>query len=324
MNLLFRLLELVICWIIAYLLFQLVLRRRKQNKTIKWPIIFTALMIMAGLGALIPDNSTQNTTSISSDKSSNNTGHRKSSAEKSVKKITLILDGSKSNSTPILTANSKRQVQISGTAKNAKKVVIRADNATMTASVNNGHFSKTVFLPKDEPKDTYTVSAGSGANKQTGKVSVKSENYEAEKASIDQAKVASSSTKAASESKSLTSQYQPLENKFNLKTIYSTSNNDLFTDGTDIELNNYKIVDLGADKMDQYHLLLQAPSETDILFLIVTNKAKHLKIGDTVDVYGSLTAKTKVNQTQISTGISESYLDKRVIIVDIDKITVNN
>lgn len=79
------------------------------------------------------------------------------------------------------------------------------------------------------------------------------------------------------------------------------------------------IVDLGADGMSNYHVLLKA-NGTYVLMVEDRSKTGKLAQGDTLTVYGMFNGKGRINENQINSGISSSYYTEPCVLLMADKV----
>lgn len=80
-----------------------------------------------------------------------------------------------------------------------------------------------------------------------------------------------------------------------------------------------EIIDLGADSMKNYHVLLKA-NGTYVLLVVDHTKSGKLSKGDTITVYGMFNGKSRINTSQIGSGISASYYSKPCVLLMADKV----
>ncbi|UQS83515.1 hypothetical protein [Bombilactobacillus thymidiniphilus] len=119
------------------------------------------------------------------------------------------------------------------------------------------------------------------------------------------------------------SEYPDITNSFDVNNMSQYSSEDLL--GQAVTLTNFYVKDIGADKMKQYHLLLTPTQNSDQYFLAVTDKlSQRVKLGDIVSIQGPLNGKSKVNDSQINSGISENYFNKPITLIEVDKIQLTN
>ncbi|MCG0873256.1 hypothetical protein IMAU30116_03427 [Lactiplantibacillus plantarum] len=155
------------------------------------------------------------------------------------------------------------------------------------------------------------------------------------KAAIESSKKAraKSESKAAIESskkaktKKPKQQYKNIEKIFNMHSIKYLSNRRIFAKGAGVVLRNFKVIDFGADKMKQYHVLIAPKNASHTYFLLVFGDDLYkgrITYDSRITVFGSLNGKSRINDSQINSGIAQRYAGKRVILVLIDKIQVKN
>ncbi|QBZ20590.1 hypothetical protein D9752_02660 [Lactiplantibacillus plantarum] len=155
------------------------------------------------------------------------------------------------------------------------------------------------------------------------------------KAAIESRKKAraKSESKAAIESskkaktKKPKQQYKNIETIFNMHSIKYLSNRRIFAKGAGVVLRNFKVIDFGADKMKQYHVLIAPKNASHTYFLLVFGDDLYkgrITYDSRITVFGSLNGKSRINDSQINSGIAQRYAGKRVILVLIDKIQVKN
>ena len=155
------------------------------------------------------------------------------------------------------------------------------------------------------------------------------------KAAIESSKKAraKSESKAAVESskkaktKKPKQQYKNIETIFNMHSIKYLSNRRIFAKGAGVVLRNFKVIDFGADKMKQYHVLIAPKNASHTYFLLVFGDDLYkgrITYDSRITVFGSLNGKSRINDSQINSGIAQRYAGKRVILVLIDKIQVKN
>ncbi|QAR39423.1 hypothetical protein [Lactiplantibacillus plantarum] len=155
------------------------------------------------------------------------------------------------------------------------------------------------------------------------------------KAAIESSKKAraKSESKAAIESskkvktKKPKQQYKNIETIFNMHSIKYLSNRRIFAKGAGVVLRNFKVIDFGADKMKQYHVLIAPKNASHTYFLLVFGDDLYkgrITYDTRITVFGSLNGKSRINDSQINSGIAQRYAGKRVILVLIDKIQVKN
>ncbi|MGQ3369588.1 hypothetical protein ACT17N_15905 (plasmid) [Lactiplantibacillus plantarum] len=155
------------------------------------------------------------------------------------------------------------------------------------------------------------------------------------KAAIESSKKAraKSESKAAIESskkaktKKPKQQYKNIETIFNMHSIKYLSNRRIFAKGAGVVLRNFKVIDFGADKMKQYHVLIAPKNASHTYFLLVFGDDLYkgrITYDSRITVFGSLNGKSRINDSQINSGIAQRYAGKRVILVLIDKIQVKN
>lgn len=130
----------------------------------------------------------------------------------------------------------------------------------------------------------------------------------------------SSSSSSISSSTSSSTEYPNISSIFDLNTIESQNSSSLFKT---VELKGFNIVDMGADSMKQYHLLISPNGHSDTYFLAVFDHKLSGKLDtyNTVTIDGTLNGKSKLDGTQVNTGISSDYLGKKVILINVDKIS---
>ncbi|QCS78826.1 hypothetical protein FEM46_16240 (plasmid) [Lactiplantibacillus plantarum subsp. plantarum] len=119
--------------------------------------------------------------------------------------------------------------------------------------------------------------------------------------------------------------YQNIETIFNMRTIRYLSNRRIFNKGSAVALRDFKVIDFGADKMKQYHVLIAPKNASKTYFLLVFGDNIYkgrITYSSKITVLGSLNGKSRVNDSQINSGISQRYLGKRDILVLIDRIQV--
>ncbi|KZU92718.1 putative cell division protein (Pyrobaculumaerophilum) [Lactiplantibacillus plantarum] len=155
------------------------------------------------------------------------------------------------------------------------------------------------------------------------------------KAAIESSKKAraKSESKAAIESskkaktKKPKQQYKNIATIFNMHSIKYLSNRRIFAKGAGVVLRNFKVIDFGADKMKQYHVLIAPKNASHTYFLLVFGDDLYkgrITYDSRITVFGSLNGKSRINDSQINSGIAQRYAGKRVILVLIDKIQVKN
>ena len=121
--------------------------------------------------------------------------------------------------------------------------------------------------------------------------------------------------------------YQNIETIFNMHTIKYLSNRRIFNKGSAVALRDFKVIDFGADKMKQYHVLIAPKNASQTYFLLVFGDNIYkgrITYSSKITVLGSLNGKSRVNDSQINSGIAQRYLGKRDILVLIDRIQVKN
>lgn len=121
--------------------------------------------------------------------------------------------------------------------------------------------------------------------------------------------------------------YQNIETIFNMHTIKYLSNRRIFNKGSAVALRDFKVIDFGADKMKQYHVLIAPKNAPKTYFLLVFGDNIYkgrITYSSKITVLGSLNGKSRVNDSQINSGIAQRYLGKRDILVLIDRIQVKN
>ena len=121
--------------------------------------------------------------------------------------------------------------------------------------------------------------------------------------------------------------YQNIETIFNMHTIKYLSNRRIFNKGSAVALRDFKVIDFGADKMKQYHVLIAPKNASKTYFLLVFGDNIYkgrITYSSKITVLGSLNGKSRVNDSQINSGIAQRYLGKRDILVLIDRIQVKN
>ncbi|MBS0940911.1 hypothetical protein JK197_14330 [Lactiplantibacillus plantarum] len=121
--------------------------------------------------------------------------------------------------------------------------------------------------------------------------------------------------------------YQNIETIFNMHTIKYLSNRRIFKKGSAVALRDFKVIDFGADKMKQYHVLIAPKNASKTYFLLVFGDNIYkgrITYSSKITVLGSLNGKSRVNDSQINSGIAQRYLGKRDILVLIDRIQVKN
>lgn len=130
----------------------------------------------------------------------------------------------------------------------------------------------------------------------------------------------SSSSSSVSSSPSSSTEYPNISSIFDLNTIESQNSSSLFKT---VELKDFNIVDMGADSMKQYHLLISPNGHSDTYFLAVFDHKLSGKLDtyNTVTIDGTLNGKSKLDGTQVNTGISSDYLGKKVILINVDKVS---
>lgn len=124
-----------------------------------------------------------------------------------------------------------------------------------------------------------------------------------------------------------TSEIVPTSDYPDISTTFDTSNMSQYSDDNlfkSVTLQNFYVKDIGSDKLDNYHLLLSPSENSQQLFLIVTDKLKDkVKLGDKISAQATLNGKSKITQSQINSGFSYNYLNKPVILVEVDKVQIN-
>lgn len=115
------------------------------------------------------------------------------------------------------------------------------------------------------------------------------------------------------------SDYPNIKSKFDITNMSQYSDDDLFGAVT---LNKFYVKDVGADSMKQYHVLLTPTKHSSQYFLLVTKFKKKIRLHNKLTAQVALNGSSKINDAQINSGISESYLDKHVILTMPDKIAV--
>ena len=141
-----------------------------------------------------------------------------------------------------------------------------------------------------------------------------------------ESKVAIESSKKA-RTKKPKQQYKNIETIFNMHSIKYLSNRRIFAKGAGVVLRNFKVIDFGADKMKQYHVLIAPKNASHTYFLLVFGDDLYkgrITYDSRITVFGSLNGKSRINDSQINSGIAQRYAGKRVILVLIDKIQVKN
>ncbi|QBX93217.1 hypothetical protein [Lactiplantibacillus plantarum] len=130
----------------------------------------------------------------------------------------------------------------------------------------------------------------------------------------------SSSSSSISSSSSRLTKYPNVSSIFDLNSIESQNSSSLFKT---VELKGFNIVDMGADSMKQYHLLISPNGHSDTYFLAVFDHKLSGKLDtyNTVTIDGTLNGKSKLDGTQVNTGISSDYLGKKVILINVDKVS---
>ena len=113
--------------------------------------------------------------------------------------------------------------------------------------------------------------------------------------------------------------YPNIKSKLDVSNMKQYSDDDLFQSYT---LNKFYVKDVGADNMDQYHVLLAPSKKSNQYFLLVTKSKKKIRQHDRVTAQVSLNGSSKINESQINSGISESYSGKHVILTSPDKIAI--
>lgn len=122
-------------------------------------------------------------------------------------------------------------------------------------------------------------------------------------------------------------QYKNIEKIFNMHSIKYLSNRRILAKGAGVVLRNFKVIDFGADKMKQYHVLIAPKNASHTYFLLVFGDDLYkgrITYDSRITVFGSLNGKSRINDSQINSGIAQRYARKRVILVLIDKIQVKN
>jgi len=112
-----------------------------------------------------------------------------------------------------------------------------------------------------------------------------------------------------------------------MHTIKYLSNRRIFKKGSAVALRDFKVIDFGADKMKQYHVLIAPKNASKTYFLLVFGDNIYkgrITYSSKITVLGSLNGKSRVNDSQINSGIAQRYLGKRDILVLIDRIQVKN
>ncbi|WP_412989856.1 hypothetical protein ACLJJ6_02335 [Pediococcus siamensis] len=139
------------------------------------------------------------------------------------------------------------------------------------------------------------------------------------KAAVESSKTAESKAEKTLKANQLNSEYPLISSKFNLDQLTDYSSNDLF--GKQVRASG-TIISLGADSLKQYHILLQI-NNSDAELLIVEDKKTTGKIteGDNITVYGVTNGKSKITNTQINTGISSMYLNDKIVLFMVDKVS---
>lgn len=127
-----------------------------------------------------------------------------------------------------------------------------------------------------------------------------------------------SSAKKVSKANKLNNEYPPISSVFSIDQLTSYSSDELF--GKQVRVSG-TILDLGADNFKEYHILLQINDSTSKLLIVVSNKkTKKLQLDDNLTLYGITTDTSRINQTQINVGISESYKNEKVVLFEPDKV----
>jgi hypothetical protein len=117
--------------------------------------------------------------------------------------------------------------------------------------------------------------------------------------------------------------YKPIEQVFDMNTIMDQDDQTLLTKGIDVELDNYKVVDFGADQQRHYHVLLSPDGGLSPMFLLVFKRktGTTLTLSDTVTAKGMINGTGTVNNSQTGSGIKAQYSGDKVILFIADSVT---
>lgn len=180
----------------------------------------------------------------------------------------------------------------------------------------------------ESKKKTKAKSESKAASESKKRAKAKSESkVELESKKRARAKSKSEVSSAKKKKKQHSDTYQNIETIFNMHTIKYLSNRRIFKKGSAVALRDFKVIDFGADKMKQYHVLIAPKNASKTYFLLVFGDNIYkgrITYSSKITVLGSLNGKSRVNDSQINSGIAQRYLGKRDILVLIDRIQVKN
>ncbi|MDN6127809.1 MAG: hypothetical protein L0I66_05455 [Tetragenococcus halophilus] len=180
----------------------------------------------------------------------------------------------------------------------------------------------------ESKKKTKAKSESKAASESKKRARAKSESKAAsENKKRARAKSKSEVSSAKKKKKQHSDTYQNIETIFNMHTIKYLSNRRIFNKGSAVALRDFKVIDFGADKMKQYHVLIAPKNASKTYFLLVFGDNIYkgrITYSSKITVLGSLNGKSRVNDSQINSGIAQRYLGKRDILVLIDRIQVKN
>lgn len=204
--------------LLGVFIYRIIKHKGNVKSNLKYGTIFLVAMIVFLYPASLISNNKPTTSAETSGKQSTVTKKRPK----------LRLDGTPNSYSDLhLTANSNRQVVVSGKTKRAKFVTVSqafGNYEKYTVKIKQNKFTTTISLPNDRAKANYFVETNNGNNDDDlTEVHIKSANYEAEQTSIDQAKASSRAESSSNKSATNATKYQAKLNSLNKGTAESAS-----------------------------------------------------------------------------------------------------
>lgn len=197
---------------------------------------------------------------------------------------------------------------ISGVTNPNAKVTIERDSDLKdytTMADSDGNFSKVITLAKHSKTPKYDISAKAKGKDDSSIITFKIHNqaYQSNKNAV----ASSSNTSTNSDN----DQEPDINTKYDVKTLLNNKSTDL---EEAVSLKDFYVVDVGADRQKQYHLLLTPSKNSDQYILAIVKKGHgRISMGDKVSLTGMLNGKAKINENQFRSGISREYTGQTVV-----------
>jgi len=115
------------------------------------------------------------------------------------------------------------------------------------------------------------------------------------------------------------SKYPDISKELDLTSMEQYSSVNLFMNVT---LKDFYVKDSTIDDYGQYHLLLAPIKSSNQYFLIVTKSKQVIKKNRKISVQGFLNGKTRIDDQQINAGLNQKYLNKKVVSMLADNISL--